>query len=84
MLAFSIMFFGGALLCFLLGWADGVRRDKTFLHIPESGSFLVAAAILAAQYLRHETPKQAIASERAFRQPAVQYDNWNLLALALP
>jgi hypothetical protein len=48
MLAFSIMFFGGALLCFLLGWADGVRRDKTFLHIPESGSFLVAAAILAA------------------------------------
>jgi putative Mn2+ efflux pump MntP len=48
MLAFSIMFFAGALLCFLLGWADGVRRDKTFLHIPESGSFLVAAAILAA------------------------------------
>jgi putative Mn2+ efflux pump MntP len=48
MLAFSIMFFAGALLCFLLGWADGVRRDKTFLHIPETGSFLVAAAILGA------------------------------------
>jgi putative Mn2+ efflux pump MntP len=48
MLAFSIMFFAGALLCFLLGWADGVRRDKTFLHIPETGSFLIAAAILAA------------------------------------
>jgi hypothetical protein len=48
MLAFSIMFFAGALLCFLLGWADGVRRDKTFLHIPETASFLVAAAILAA------------------------------------
>ena len=48
MLAFSIMFFAGALLCFLLGWADGVRRDKTFLHIPETGGFLVAAAILAA------------------------------------
>ena len=37
MLAFSIMFFSGALLCFLLGWADGVRHDKTFLHIPETG-----------------------------------------------
>ena len=48
MLAFSIMFFAGALLCFLLGWADGVRHDKTFLHIPETRSFLVAAAILAA------------------------------------
>ena len=38
MLAFSIMFFSGALLCFLLGWADGVRHDKTYLHIPETGS----------------------------------------------
>jgi hypothetical protein len=37
MLAFSIMFFAGALLCFLLGWANGVRRDKSFLHIPETG-----------------------------------------------
>jgi hypothetical protein len=48
MLAFSIMFFAGALLCFLLGWADGVRHGKTFLHIPQTGSFLVVAAILAA------------------------------------
>ena len=46
MLAFSIMFFAGALLCFLLGWADGVRHGKTFLHIPETGSFLVATADL--------------------------------------
>jgi hypothetical protein len=48
MLAFSIMFFSGALLCFLLGWADGVRHDKTYLHIPETGSWLVATAILGA------------------------------------
>ena len=48
MLAFSIMFFAGALLCFLLGWADGVRHGKTFLHIPQTGSFLVATAIFAA------------------------------------
>ena len=48
MLAFSIMFFAVALLCFLLGWADGVRHDKAFLHIPETGGFLVATAILAA------------------------------------
>ena len=48
MLAFSIMFFAGALLCFLLGWADGVRHGKTFLHIPETGSFLVATAVSAA------------------------------------
>jgi hypothetical protein len=48
MLAFSIMFFAGALLCFLLGWADGVRHDKTFLHIPQTGSFLVVTAVLVA------------------------------------
>ena len=48
MLAFSIMFFSGALLCFLLGWADGVRHDRTYLHIPETGGFLVASTILAA------------------------------------
>lgn len=47
MLAFSVMFFALALLCLLLGWADGVRHDKTYLHIPETGSFLVATAILA-------------------------------------
>jgi hypothetical protein len=48
MLAFSIMFFSGALLCFLLGWADGVRHDKTYLHVPETGGWLVATAVLAA------------------------------------
>ena len=40
------MFFAVALLCFLLGWADGVRHDKTYLHIPETGGWLVATAIL--------------------------------------
>ena len=48
MIAFSIKFFSGALLCFLLGWADGVRHDRAYLHIPETGSWLVATAILAA------------------------------------
>lgn len=48
MLAFSIMFFCGALLSFMLGWAEGVRHDKTYFHIPESRSFLVVTAIFAA------------------------------------
>jgi putative Mn2+ efflux pump MntP len=48
MLAFAIMFFCIAFLCFMLGWADGVRHDKTYLHIPETGGFLVATAVLAA------------------------------------
>jgi hypothetical protein len=48
MRAFSIMFFAIALLCFLLGWADGVRHDKSYLHIPQTGSFLVATAVLVA------------------------------------
>jgi hypothetical protein len=42
------MFFAGAFLCLMLGWADGVRHDKTYLHIPESGNWLVATAVLAA------------------------------------
>jgi hypothetical protein len=42
------MFFAVALLCLLLGWADGVRHGRTYLHIPETGSWLVAAAILGA------------------------------------
>lgn len=46
LLAFSIMFFCVALLCLLLGWADGVRHDRTYLHVPETGSWLVATAIL--------------------------------------
>jgi hypothetical protein len=48
MFAFSIMFFCGALLSFMLGWADGVRHDKTVFHIPETRSFLVVTAIFAA------------------------------------
>jgi putative Mn2+ efflux pump MntP len=48
MLAFSIMFFCIAFLCFMLGWADGVRHDRAYLHIPETGSWLVATAVLAA------------------------------------
>lgn len=46
-LAISIMFFAVALLCFLLGWADGVRHRTYFLHIPETGSWLVATGIMA-------------------------------------
>ena len=45
-LACSIIFFSLALLCFLLGAADGVRHDRTYLHIPGTESWLVAAAIL--------------------------------------
>jgi Zn-dependent protease with chaperone function len=45
-LAFSIMFFAVALLCLLLGWAEGVRKDTTFLHIPESGGWLTATGAL--------------------------------------
>jgi hypothetical protein len=46
LLAFSVMFFCAALLCFMLGWADGVRHDRAYLHIPETGSWLVATAAL--------------------------------------
>lgn len=45
-IAFGIIFFSVALLCFLLGWADGVRHGRTYLHIPETGGWLVATAIL--------------------------------------
>ncbi len=45
-LAFSIIFFAMALLCLLLGWAEGVRHDTRYLHIPETGHWLVAMAIL--------------------------------------
>jgi hypothetical protein len=48
MIAVSIMFFSVALLCLMLGWANGVRHDETYLHIPETGSWLVATAVLAA------------------------------------
>ena len=46
-LAFSVIFFSVALLCLLLGWAQGVRKDTTYFHIPENGSWLLATGILA-------------------------------------
>ena len=45
--ACSIIFFAVALLCFMLGWADGVRHRHTILHIPETGAWLVTALVLA-------------------------------------
>jgi hypothetical protein len=45
-LAVSIIFFSLALLALLLGWADGVRHGRTYLHVPETGSWLLVAAIL--------------------------------------
>ena len=47
-LACSIIFFALTLLCLLLGWAEGVRRSTHYLHIPETGSCLVIAAILGS------------------------------------
>jgi hypothetical protein len=46
-LAFSIMFFAGALLCTMLGWAAGVRHNTRIMHIPETGGWLVAAGVFA-------------------------------------
>ena len=46
-LAVSIMFFSFTLLCTLLGWAAVVRHNTKILHVPETGSWLVAAAMLA-------------------------------------
>jgi hypothetical protein len=46
-LAFSIMFFAVALLSLLLGLADGVRRDSTYFHIPETRVGLIVAGSLA-------------------------------------
>ncbi len=48
MLAFSIIFFCVGLLTFMLGWADGVRHDRTILHVPENGGWLIATGILVA------------------------------------
>lgn len=42
------MFFAVALLCLLLGWADGVRHGRAYLHFPDTGSWLVLTAILGA------------------------------------
>jgi hypothetical protein len=47
-LACSIIFFALALLCLLLGGAEGVRHGTRYLHIPETGSWLVAGAIPGA------------------------------------
>ena len=47
-LAVGIMFFAFTLLCALLGWAEGVRHDTKVLRIPETGSWLLAAGVLAA------------------------------------
>ena len=46
-IACSIMFFAVALLCLLLGWADGVRHRHTILHIPETGGWLATGLVLA-------------------------------------
>ncbi len=45
-LAISIMFFAVATLCFLLGWADGVRHGRHYIHFPASGGWAIATAIL--------------------------------------
>lgn len=47
-LAFSIMFFSVALLTFMLGWADGVRHGKAYLHFPGADGWLLATGILTA------------------------------------
>jgi hypothetical protein len=47
-LAFSIIFFCIAMLCILLGWADGVRHGHPYLRFPTSGGWVIAAGVLAA------------------------------------
>ena len=47
-IACGIMFFAVALLCLLLGWADGVRHRHTILHVPQTGGWLAAGLVLAA------------------------------------
>jgi putative Mn2+ efflux pump MntP len=47
-LAFGIMFFAMALLCLMLGWADGVRHGRAYHHFPHSGGWFVATAMLGA------------------------------------
>jgi hypothetical protein len=46
-LACSIIFFFIAMLCILLGWADGVRHGHDYLHFPTFGGWPIAAAIMA-------------------------------------
>ena len=45
-LACSVIFFSLALLCFLLGWAEGVHHGRAYLRMPQTGGWPVAAAIL--------------------------------------
>ena len=47
-LACSIIFFFIAMLCILLGWADGVRHGHPYLRFPPTGGWVIAAAVLAA------------------------------------
>ncbi len=30
----------------MLGWADGVRHDRSYMHIPETGGWMVAGIIM--------------------------------------
>jgi hypothetical protein len=46
-LACSIIFFFIAMLCILLGWADGVRHGHAYFHFPTTGGWVIGAAILA-------------------------------------
>jgi hypothetical protein len=46
-LAGSVIFACAALLCLLLGWAQGVRHDTRYLHVPESAGWVLAAAVFA-------------------------------------
>lgn len=43
--ACSIISFCVGWLCLMLGWAQGVRKDTTFLGIPETRSWLIATAV---------------------------------------
>ncbi|MBA3651248.1 MAG: hypothetical protein H0W66_07160 [Chthoniobacterales bacterium] len=47
-LAFGIMFFAVGILCFMLGWADGVRHGHAYLHFPPLDGWMIATAVLAA------------------------------------
>ncbi len=44
--AFSIMFFATALLFAMLGWAEGIRTDTRYLHIPETAGWMIAAVVM--------------------------------------
>jgi putative Mn2+ efflux pump MntP len=45
-IALSIMFFAFAILCFMLGWADGVRHQREIFHIHQTASWLGGSVIL--------------------------------------